>query len=121
MVELPYGSELRQFFSSEGNLIRIYGGSEIIVFNPFTDVEKGSFLSDSYPAESVHFIGGVNPVGGLCSSSDVYCDGILFTFREEAAEVPENLEDMIQLAKELLNGRELTEEERSIYRLQYLQ
>ncbi len=121
VVELPYGSELRQFFSSEGNLIRIYGGSEIIVFNPFTDVEKGSFLSDSYPAESVHFIGEVDPVGGLCSSSDVYCDGILFTFREEAAEVPENLEDKIQFAKELLNGRELTEEERSIYRLQYLQ
>ena len=49
---------------------------------------------------------------------EIDCDGLPLVIHAKTLKVPENLEDMIQLAKELLNGRELTEEERSIYRLQ---
>ena len=115
--DLPYeyGTQWRAELSSEGYLLGVRGESEVFVYDP----SSGQILSEcetfSYPVETedVAFAGAEDRDTGRRSADLIRCGNILFEFRTQETTVPESLDEQINLAKELLGGRTLSEKERS--------
>lgn len=68
-------------------------------------------------AKSPDPYGPVDEASGLRDSSAVNCDGDVYIFRDAAIPVPDDLEGQVALARQLLDGRELTDAERERYNL----
>ena len=63
------------------------------------------------------FWGAVDPETGLRGSEIIAVGSYLYAYRASAIPVPESLEELAALAEELIDGRELTKDEREKYHL----
>ena len=101
-----------QALTGDGKLLCTVNGEPML-----WDVKTGE-VCGSVPAEysSPEPYGPVDETSGLRTSEAINCS-IVYEYHDEAIPVPEDLEGQIALARELLNGRELTEAERKTYYL----
>lgn len=108
---------IRGAVSSEGYVVCRRGLSQLYVI----DLLNGNVIADLnppfYKELDVTFAGPASPVTGLCDSTAIQVEGLLYRYQDEAIGVPVSLEDQIALAEQLLDGRTLTEEERARYSL----
>ena len=84
------------------------------------DLADGS-RKGSIPIESVYakeFYGAYDENTGLSSASYYRSGSIVYQYREEALEVPPDIDGQIRLARELLGSRQLTAAERREYHLE---
>ena len=68
--------------------------------------------------EEPELFGPYDETTGRRSIKVIRANSYIYQYRESAIPVPEDLEDQITLAKQLLNGRELTKKERKTYNLE---
>ena len=101
--------------SSEGMILTSVRGVPVIlrpeegsVFGEITDIKEGS----------PKLFGAYDEKTGLRSAMAIRAGSVVYEYRETAIPVPEDPEERIRLAKQLLNGRELTKKERRTYDLE---
>ena len=115
-MEFGYGSSVfRQSISSEGYILCRRGNSQLFVIDIINENMIASLYPPFYPITTAEFAGNETAENGRPDSSSILVNGILFTYRDEAQEVPEKLDGQISLARELLAERTLTEEEKAYY------
>ena len=112
-----YGTQWRRELSCEGYLLGVRGESEVLVYDPGEGRMVAVWEAITYPVttEDVSFAGETDAQTGRCGAERIRCGNILYEYRAEETPVPEGIEEQIALARELLAGRELTEQERITY------
>ncbi len=82
--------------------------------------EDSSVIADipGVVEDSPELYGTYDEVTGRRSADAVRISSMVYVYNEEEREVPDDLEGQVRLAKELLNGRKLTRNERRTYSLE---
>ena len=82
--------------------------------------EDSSVIADipGVVEDSPELYGIYDEVTGRRSADAVRISSMVYVYNEEEREVPDDLEGQVELAKELLNGRKLTRNERKTYSLE---
>ena len=90
----------------------------------FWDVASGRvtgripFKAPEYPSDLVNtFCGPEDKTSGRCSASAYIMGGMVWEYRENAREVPDDLKGQMTMAEEMLRDRKLTVSERNKYHL----
>ncbi len=96
--------------TGDGKLLNSVAGTPTL-----WDLKTGElFASVPESDNSPEAYGPRDEASGLRTSAAINC-GTIYEYREQAIPVPEGLEGQIALARDLLNGRELTDDERKEY------
>ena len=115
-VEKEYGDRIFTECSSDGCVLVRRGNTQVRVVDVLRKELRAAVDPPFFPVSSVRFAGELSE-NGARDSGMLLIDGILFRYRESETEVPETVEEQVALARELLNGRTLTPEERELYGL----
>lgn len=135
VYDLCNGNRIFSLNRSDG---LVYGRSGSVIYNPDVSSEGYYAVGNGTSIElyriwdgtlyakienigdnaSAEMFGPYDPVTGCRSASAIWVgNGIVYEYHENTMQVPETLEERLALAKEFLNGRTLTDEERKTYGL----